>query len=171
MATQLQKAYASSEGIFLSYPGIAGESKQVGHEGQIEISSFQFGSGRPVQAGSTTAGAPSISEVTITKLSDKSTPLLFYSSLVGKAPSINPATISFSTTPAVAGSKPVDYMTIKLSNPLISSYSVSSGGDRPSESISLSFTKIEMTWIPINADGTKGTAITRSYDLATAKIT
>ena len=38
------------------------------------------------------------------------------------------------------------YLTIKLTNTMISGYSFSSGGDRPSESISLNFTKIEYTY-------------------------
>jgi type VI secretion system secreted protein Hcp len=48
---------------------------------------------------------------------------------------------------------------------MISGYSVSSGGDRPMESLSLNFTKIELK-MPSAAE--KQGAVT--YDLATAKV-
>ncbi len=43
----------------------------------------------------------------------------------------------------------------------------SSGGDRPSESISLNFTQIEIDVIPQNADGTAGTKFPVTYNLQT----
>jgi type VI secretion system secreted protein Hcp len=50
---------------------------------------------------------------------------------------------------------------------MLSGYSSSSGGDRPSESISLNFTQIEIDVIPQNADGTAGTKFPVTYNLQT----
>src|SRR4030095_3819031 len=53
------------------------------------------------------------------------------------------------------------YLQFKLDNTLISSYSMSSGGDRPSESLSLNFTKISISSINI-----KGETQNFKFDLA-----
>jgi len=45
----------------------------------------------------------------------------------------------------------------------------SSGGDRPSESVSISFTKLEYKFIPYDDKNKAGTPISVSYDLSTTK--
>ena len=59
-------------------------------------------------------------------------------------------------------------MSYELTNTLVSSYSCSSGGDKPMESVSLNFTKFEYKYITRDAKGSP-TPKTASYDLATAK--
>jgi type VI secretion system secreted protein Hcp len=114
--------------------------------GKIQISSFQWGSSRGVT--SPTGGsadrqssAPSISEITITKTQDASSPNLF-KALLGKPQGLGTCTLTF-----VKGNQPKEapYLTITLTNTMISGYSLSSGGDRPTESITLNFTKIVFT--------------------------
>ena len=61
------------------------------------------------------------------------------------------------------------YKVPSLTNALISGYSLSSGGDRPSESISINFTKIEYKHIPYDDKNKAGTPVTVSYDLSTTK--
>jgi len=56
------------------------------------------------------------------------------------------------------------YYKVNLTDVLLSSDSISSGGDRPSESISLNFTKIALTSISL-----KGESQTFSFDLAEDK--
>jgi type VI secretion system secreted protein Hcp len=51
---------------------------------------------------------------------------------------------------------------------IIDGYSVSSGGDRPSESISMNFTKIEYKYTPFDDQHKAGTPVPVTYDLATA---
>jgi type VI secretion system secreted protein Hcp len=51
---------------------------------------------------------------------------------------------------------------------MISGFSTSSGGDRPSESISLNFTKIEYKSVQMSADGSTATSPSITYDLSTA---
>jgi type VI secretion system secreted protein Hcp len=67
------------------------------------------------------------------------------------------------------GSPGNTYVTYTLTNTLISGYSVSTGGDRPSESVTLSFTKIEYKFIPYDDKNKAGTPVTVSYDLSTTK--
>jgi type VI secretion system secreted protein Hcp len=98
---------------------------------------------------------------------DKTSPLLLSDILSGK--DIPELDIFFvNITRGFGGLGTQVYAEYKLSDVLISGYSVSSGGDRPSESLSLNFTKIEYTYNTQNPDGTIGSATT-AYDLALAK--
>jgi|SRR5665213_777476 type VI secretion system secreted protein Hcp len=120
-------ATAAGKLVFSSNPG-----------NTIEVSSFQWGVGRGISssAGGSAdreSSAPSVSEITIKMVTDKaSAELLTKMSAGGQR--------SPSATLTTAGH------TIVMSNVMVSSIhlaSMSSGGDRPTESITLNFTKIE----------------------------
>jgi type VI secretion system secreted protein Hcp len=154
--------------IYLKYDGIDGEATHQDHQKWIDISSMQFGIGRAIStpAGSTAnreASEPSVSEVTLSKQMDGASPKLFTESATGNVGKT--VKIDLVST----GSPGNTYVTYTLTNALISAYSVSTGGDRPSESISISFTKIEYKFIPYDANNKAGTPVTVSYDLATTK--
>jgi type VI secretion system secreted protein Hcp len=128
---------------------IKGESLAEGHKGTdgwMEVNSVQWGCGRaistPVGASSKReASSPSISEITLTKLMDSTSPKLAKEALVGKA--VDLATIELVET----GEGQLEtYLTLELTNCMVSGYSYSSGGGRPSESLTLNFTKINMTY-------------------------
>ena len=154
---------------------IKGESQAEGHKGSdgwMEINSFQWGCGRgistPVGASAKReASAPSVSEITVTKQMDSTSPKLAKEALVGKAVD---AEIHLVETGA---DKLETFLTVKLTNCMISGYSVSSGGDRPSESLSLNFTKIEYIYQGYDdqhkVDTTKKATVI--YDLTAAKST
>jgi type VI secretion system secreted protein Hcp len=154
--------------IYMNYDGIPGEATQADHQNWIDIGSFQFGIGRAIShgIGSTAnreASEPSISEITVTKTMDSSSPKLFTESVTGAAGK----TIKIDLVST--GSPGNTYATYTLTNSLISGYSVSTGGDRPSESISISFTKIEFKLTPFTSDGKAGSPVAVNYDLSTAK--
>ena len=111
---------------------IAGSVTEAGHAGWVLLNSFNWGVGRGI--GSPTgasanreASAPSVSEITVSKLMDKSSFALLQEALKGTGMD---CTIHFTVTDA---GKMRTYAEYKLSNSLISGYSVSSGGDRPTE--------------------------------------
>ncbi len=154
--------------IYLKFEGIDGEATHDKHQKWIDIGSLQFGVGRGIStpSGSTAnreASEPSISEVVVTKQLDNSSSKLFTESCTGAAGKL--VEIHLVST----GSPGNTYVEYKLHNALISGYSVSSGGDRPSESISINFTKIEYKHIPYDQANKAGTPVTVSYDLATTK--
>jgi type VI secretion system secreted protein Hcp len=154
--------------IYLKYEGIKGEATQENHKQWIDISSMQFGIGRGIStpSGSTAnreASEPSVSEVTVTKTMDNSSPYLFTESATGAAG--KKVEIHLVST----GSPGNTYAEYTLTNALISGYSVSTGGDRPSESLSINFTKIEYKFIPFDDKNKAGTPIPVSYDLSTTK--
>jgi len=141
-------------GEFLRLDGIGGSSTDKSHTGWIEVSSFQWGVGRADTSaiGSATGGAGAgkvtIHDIRITKTLDSASPLLFRAAAAGGH--LKTAQLDF-----VRADKSVVYQ-IKLTDVVISSYSKSSGGDRPTESLTLTFTKIEVTYTKQNADGTLG---------------
>ena len=154
--------------IYLKYDGIDGEATHDSHQKWIDISTLQFGIGRGIStpSGSTAnreASQPSVSEITIVKQMDGSSPKLFTESATGNVGKT--VKIDLVST----GSPGNTYVTYTLTNTLISGYSVSSGGDRPVENVTLSFTKIEYKFIPYDNNNKAGTPVTVSYDLSTTK--
>jgi len=152
--------------IYLQIEGIKGNVTAKGHEDWIDISSVQWGVGRAISSSVGTsadreASKPSISEVSVTKLMEESTPLIFTEACVGKSKKVS---IHLCTT----GTDTIDtYMEYDLEDCMISGYSMSSGGDRPSESISFSFTKLMMKYIPYDKAGKAMSPLPAGYDMAT----
>ena len=157
--------------IFLKYGDLKGEVTATTHKEWIELHSFQFGVGRGISAGvgggsKREASAPSVSEVTVTKTFDAASPLLLKEALGGKA-----AVVKIDMTQTDNKGANIAYQKYILSDCLVSGYSVSSGGDRPMESLSLNFNKIDSEYINIDdkfAAKTTGHVI---YDLSQAKLT
>ena len=61
------------------------------------------------------------------------------------------------------------YLSLTLENTLVSGFSTSSGGDRPSESLTLNYTKIEFKNTGMGAANETGSPEAVSWDLAMAK--
>jgi len=140
----------SAGNMFLKLDGVKGESADHKHKGDIEISSFSFGAsnvGSQAHGGGGGAGKVSFSSFTITKSVDKSSPLLQKAAVGGQH--YKEADIFFARK---AGKGQQDYLEIKLTDVLISSYQTggSGGGGIPTEKISLDGIKGEATFISGN---------------------
>lgn len=155
--------------IYMKIDGIDGDATQEKHEKWITVHSFQWGVGRGI---STAVGSakgretsePSVSEVVISKEFDSSSVLLCQEGTVGKEGKT--VKLDFCRTDTEAA----PYLQIVLTNTLISGYSTSAGGSgSPSESVSLSFTKIEYSATISDEKNKAGTPIKFAYNLATAK--
>jgi len=135
---------------------INGDSIVAGHEKWITCDSMQMGVGRAISASGggvdRETSNPSFSEVTLTKSTDVSSADLFMQSVCGKG--LGKAEIHFLQTGGADKAQQV-YMKIELEDAIVSSYSMSSGGDRPTESFSLNFTKISYQY-----DAFSGTKVT-----------
>ncbi len=156
--------------IFLKYGDIKGETTQVTHKDWIEVSSLQWGVGRGISSGvgggsKREASAPSVSEITVTKTFDIASPLLLKEAIGGKA-----VQVKLELTRTDNNGTHVSYQKYVLENTLISGYSVSSGGDRPSESLSLNFTKIDSEYLNIDAKFASKTTGHIVYDIAASKL-
>lgn len=130
--------------IYLKIDKIPGSTTDDAHKNQIELNSFQWGAGIGVSSargGDRTSSEPSVSEITATKVTDKASEKLFKALLMGDP--VGQATIFF--TAAIKGTS-VDYASVVLDDVIISGFSMSSGGERPTESISLNFTKFDWSF-------------------------
>jgi len=107
--------------------------------------------------------APSISEITVTKENDVASGKLMQEALSGHG-----KTVKIDFTRTYKDSQEI-YLTIELTNTIISGYSHSSSGERPIETISLNFTKIQYTTNQMKPDGTQGDPDHVIYDLSTAQ--
>jgi type VI secretion system secreted protein Hcp len=154
--------------LYMKYGSIKGSVTTEGFKDWIELESFHWGVGRAV--GTAARGAtsrehsePSISEITVTKRSDVSSPKLFLDAVAGKLDS--KVEIKFTTT---TKGKVETFLAYKLENTGVSGYSMSSGGDMPVESLSLNFTKISETFTG-HDPGIGGSPETVGYDLTQMK--
>lgn len=154
--------------IYMKIEGIDGDATHLGHEKWIVVESFGWGMGRGIStpSGSTKnreASEPSISEITITKSMDSASSKIFTEAATGtKGKKVE---FHFVST----GSPGATYIEYELTDALISGYSLASGGDRPPESMSINFTKIQYKFIPLKENNEAGTPVTVSYDLSTTK--
>ena len=140
---------------YLDYNKIKGEATAEGYKDQITLLSVDWSVGREITSYTGTshdreASAARLYDLTITKLQDRSSTLLFKEATIGKGvPAI------FHITKQ--GEKVEEIMTIKLTDAMISNFSVSIHDDRPVETITISYTEMELTVIPTddknNADG------------------
>jgi len=154
--------------IYMNYDKkrVKGNVTAEGYQDLINLSSFSWGVGRGISMESGAianreATRPSISEITVSKMMDNSTPGLFKDSVAGDAGAA--IIIEFVATGA---SKIETYMKYTLENCLISSYSVSAGADgKPVENISLSFTKVIMDYCASDATNKAGSSNKLGYDL------
>jgi|SRR5215831_1839920 len=138
----------ASGNMFLKIEGIKGESTDSKHKGDIQIDSFQWGVGRGISSatGGAGAGKTTIQTFKIVKSVDKSSPLLLAAAASGKH--YKEADLFFARK---AGGKQVDYLEIKMENVLISSIQAGgSSNNRPQESISFNFAKVEEIYLGAN---------------------
>jgi type VI secretion system secreted protein Hcp len=153
--------------IYLKLDPIKGSVTDSKFKDQIELTSFQWGAGIGVgspRGGDRTTSEPSVSEITASKKLDKASEGLFKQLLMGD--SVAKGTISF--TAAIKGES-VAYAVLDLEDVIISSYSQSSGGDFPTESISLNFAKFVYSFS--SRDGKQTASPVRlTYDLAENKV-
>jgi type VI secretion system secreted protein Hcp len=155
--------------IFMKYGTEKGEVTAEGYKDWIELHSFQWGVGRGISAGvggssKREATAPSVSEITVTKTLDSFSPIALKEAIGGKG-----VQVKIDITRTDAKGNHVAFQKYILDGTMISGYSLSSGGDRPSESVSLNFTKVDNEYLKIDDKFASTTTGHYIYDLTTAK--
>ena len=152
----------------MKFGSIDGDVTTDGYKNWIELNSFQYGVSRAVSSGAggntRESSAPNISEIVVTKYFDKASAKLYQDSVAGAFDT--KVQIKMNTT---TKNKTETFLTFDLSDCGVSSYSLSTGGDNPSESLSLNFLKIMVTPTPLDKSGQikKGDVV--SYDLLQMK--
>jgi type VI secretion system secreted protein Hcp len=156
--------------IYLKFGNVKGNVTADGYAGQIAVTSVSFGVSRSVsmEAGNLSnreASKPHLTEITLTKTADNSVAALFKEALTGSAG--QEALLTFVRTGA---DKVQDFMTYKLTNCIISGYHITAQGDEaPVESLSLSFSAIEVSYKDHDASNKSGNPQRVSYDVKAAK--
>lgn len=149
---------------------IKGTSTVAGHTDWITIDSLQMGVGRAISisGGGTDRDTsnPSFSEISLTKATDIASADLFMQAVCGK--SLGKAEIHFIQTGG-SDKKQQVFLTIELEGPIISSYSASSGGERPNETFSINFTKISYKYDSFTGDSVV-TGTPKKWDLETNAV-
>jgi type VI secretion system secreted protein Hcp len=158
----------------MKFEGIDGSVTAAGHEKWIELDSAQIAVNRHVtnatgRGVNREASAPSVSEIVITKALDVASTGLFKAALWGEGKKVK---IDFCKTDK---DKIEPYLQIELENTLVSSYTASGHGGhggvhaRPTESMSLNFTKITYHAIAMDAANKTSKPDRAMWDLAQAK--
>jgi type VI secretion system secreted protein Hcp len=172
---------------YLNIDGIKGESMDAKHKGEIDIMSFSWGAAQTgVQAtgGGGGAGKVKMHDFIVTKKTDAASPLLMLNCASGAH--IKSANL----TVRKAGGEQLEYLKIKLSDLIVSSYKPhaiesaigiedpasglptgkSEHDEIPMEEVALNFSKIEFSYQPQGPDGkAQGGPIVAGWDVKANK--
>ena len=110
------------------------------------------------------AGRADFQELSIMKVLDKTSPLLFDHCVTGN---ILPTIDLFYDKPV--GDSQADYFKIELTDALITSVQLSGSSENPTESVSFAYQKIVVAYNPEGDDGTLSGFIPKGYDTSTLK--
>ena len=152
--------------MFLKLNGVDGEAKDKAHTKEIDVLSWSWGmsnSGSAHVGGGAGSGKVSVQDLSVTKYLDSSSAKIMLSCCDGTH--FDTAVL---TVRKAGGEKPVEYVTIKLQEVLITSVETgaSGGDDRLTESVTLNFAKVKMEYLPQQAKGGKGNMIPFGWDIA-----
>ncbi len=152
--------------VFLKIPGIPGSSTDRQHPNEIEVQSIQYGlnnTGTASFGGGGSAGKATFQDINFTKKIDKSSPVLLRNCLTGTH---FPSAV---ITTRKAGNAPIDLFKVTLTDVMVSSWSMTSGGDLPMESISLNFARVEWEYFIQGLDGTVKSTAKGGFDVKAGK--
>ncbi len=151
--------------MFLKLDGIDGEAQDKDHKDEIDVLAWSWGAS---QSGTTHMGAgggggkAEIQDISITKYIDSASHSLLQHVFDGKH--IPEATLVVRK----AGGTPLEYVTIKMTDVLVTSVSTggSGGEDMLTENVTLNFAVVDYTYKPQNPDGSAGADKIAGWDIA-----
>ncbi len=152
----------------LKFSAVKGESKDDKHKEEIDIDSFSIGgsnSGGSHYGGGGGVGKVEVHDFSFTKKVDAATHGLWSNLLTHK---VDP-TVTF-TAKKGGGAEAVIYLTIVMTNAIITNIANSGGGEYATESVSIKFETVEFKYQEQDKDGKKhgGEKITK-YDVKASK--
>jgi len=147
----------AAHNTFLSLPGVAGESADDAHRGQIDVLSFNWGgdaSGGGATGGGAGAGKATLQEVHVLSRVSKASPLLLARLASGQH--LQNATL---VQRRAAGQ--ADYFTMNLGDVTVGSYRVTTAADGTFvEEYTLHFNQAAISYTPLPSGGGPGTPVT-----------
>ncbi|SON55879.1 type VI secretion system effector, Hcp1 family [Hartmannibacter diazotrophicus] len=151
--------------IFLKLGDVDGESKDEKHKKWIDVLAWSWGlsqAGSFQYGGGGGSGKANFQDLSITKYIDMSSPPIMMNGASGK---------HFPDAELVVrkagGKKPLDYLVVKLTDVIITSYSTggSGGEDRLTETISLGFAKVKLKYTEQTEAGGEGAKPEFAWDI------
>src|SRR5262245_17266532 len=149
---------------FLRVDGVPGESTDAKHKGEIEVLSWSWGEVNEAPprgpGGGLGAGKVDMSDLTVVASFSKASPQLLLACASGKH--FKSAVL----TARKAGKAQADYLTFSLTDVLVSSFRVGGSADDsvPTDSVGLSFGKIQVEYKEQKADGSFGETVKAGWD-------
>ncbi|MCC5812090.1 MAG: type VI secretion system tube protein Hcp [Ectothiorhodospiraceae bacterium] len=161
--------------IFLQYDAIQGDATGAeGHEGWIDVEEVHFaGTHRRITSTTGTrvdreSANAEFSEIQIIRRADRASPYLFLKACCGRG-----GDMLLHLTRTGSGSGEETYVQYVLKDAVISGFKVCASRclrNRASEQLTVSFTGMEIRYIPGNDDGTPLAPIAVGYDVTTNKV-
>ncbi len=151
--------------MFIKIGDVKGESRDKTHKEEIDVLAWSWGmsnSGSAHTGGGAGAGKVNVQDLSFTKWIDKASPTLMLSCCNGKH--YDSATLVVRK----AGEKPLEYLTVTMSEVLITSVSTggSGGEDRLTENVTLNFAKVKVDYKEQKADGSTGATPSMTFNIA-----
>jgi type VI secretion system secreted protein Hcp len=151
--------------MFLKIEGIPGESKDGKHKDWIDVLAWSWGasnSGTARFGGAPGPGKANVQDMSFTKYIDKASPELFLRCCNGKH--IPESTL---IVRKASGDSPLEYLTITMTDVMVTSYSTggSGGEDRLTENLSLNFAKVKVLYKEQTEKGTVGDQPQTGWDM------
>ena len=139
--------------MFLKIDGIAGDSRDSAHAGEIDVQSFAWGVGTAENS----SGKPALQDISFAMHVSQASPLLMIAS--AKATRI-PSAVFVART---AGAERLEFYKLTLENCLVTSYQTAGSSEAPTDFFNLDFAKVTMSYTPQRPDGTLGAPIVVTY--------
>ena len=156
----------TAEDYFLKITGIQGESRDAAHKDEIELDSWGWGLSRPTATGPGSTGKAAFQEFSALKRVDRSSPRLAQACLMGE----HFKEAVFSARRAEGPNFSIDFLVIRLSDIMISSYEeAGEAQSAPMDSVDIGFAKIEYAYTSQKTDGTLDAPVRWGWDLKTNK--
>jgi type VI secretion system secreted protein Hcp len=151
--------------MFIKIGDVGGESRDKVHVGEIDVMSWSWGisnSGSAHVGGGAGAGKANVQDLSFTKYIDKSSCKLLLAACNGH---------HYDTAVLVvrkAGTLPLEYVTITMSEVLVTSVSTggSGGEDRLTENVTLNFAKVQVDYKEQGPTGVVVSTPTMTWDIA-----
>jgi len=154
--------------IVMQVPGITGDIVESAHSGWCRILSMSWRARRALSVRTMTdkdreSAIPAISEVEFTRENDIASGPIMQKFFTGEAQ----ATVQFDF---VRTDTALDiYFSLILTDAIFSMFEQGSGGERPTETLKINFTKIQTKSTQMSALGTGAGPFSTGYDLAASK--
>jgi type VI secretion system secreted protein Hcp len=147
--------------VFLKLGNIKGEAKDAKHPEWIEVLSWSWGMSQTGSMHYGTgggAGKVNVSDLSIMKRTDIASTDIMLKCATGKH--YPDATLVMRK----AGDKPLEFLTIKMKEVLISSVQTSASSEEPMESLSLNFAEVNVKYVAQEASGAEGKSPDFTYN-------